>query len=136
MFDKKTDSKAASDAVPQSESGTTTPDLVADEKAPVKQDADPDVTEEAEIDKEDAAGTAEEEYQTGLPLALVMVSVLLTVCLTSLDMTIVGTAIPKITDEFHGLNMVSWVSFSSRNLFLPLIISLDFHKAILANNRS
>ncbi|EOA86843.1 uncharacterized protein SETTUDRAFT_88585 [Exserohilum turcica Et28A] len=108
MFDKKTDSKAASDAVPQSESGTTTPDLVADEKAPVKQDADPDVTEEAEIDKEDAAGTAEEEYQTGLPLALVMVSVLLTVCLTSLDMTIVGTAIPKITDEFHGLNMVSW----------------------------
>jgi MFS transporter, DHA2 family, glioxin efflux transporter len=26
----------------------------------------------------------------------------------SLDMTIVATAIPKITDEFHGLDLVGW----------------------------
>ncbi|KAL2142037.1 hypothetical protein VTI28DRAFT_1607 [Corynascus sepedonium] len=30
--------------------------------------------------------------------------------LASLDMTIVATAIPKITDEFHGLDKVSWYS--------------------------
>lgn len=26
----------------------------------------------------------------------------------SLDMTIVATAIPKITDEFHGISLVGW----------------------------
>ena len=28
--------------------------------------------------------------------------------------TIIGTAIPKITDEFHGLNDVSWYAAASR----------------------
>ena len=30
------------------------------------------------------------------------------VFLVALDMTLIGTAIPKITDDFDGLNMVSW----------------------------
>lgn len=43
-------------------------------------------------------------------LVPILIAVLCAVFLTALDMTIIGTAIPKITDEFQGLNMVSWVS--------------------------
>jgi MFS transporter, DHA2 family, glioxin efflux transporter len=34
----------------------------------------------------------------------------LSIFLVSLDLTIVATAIPKITGEFHGLDDVSWYS--------------------------
>ncbi|KAI1350262.1 MFS general substrate transporter [Xylaria sp. FL0043] len=51
---------------------------------------------------------SEDDYTSGLPLALLTGAVALSVFLTSLDQTIVGTAIPKITDEFHGLGLVSW----------------------------
>jgi hypothetical protein len=43
-------------------------------------------------------------------LVPILVSTLFSVFLVSLDMTIIGTAIPKITDEFQGLDMVSWVN--------------------------
>ncbi|TVY86564.1 putative efflux pump, partial [Lachnellula willkommii] len=55
------------------------------------------------------------EYPTGIRMALVVISLLLSIFLVrylysllwvSLDMTIVATAIPKITDEFHGLDLV------------------------------
>ena len=35
----------------------------------------------------------------------------------SLDMTIVATAIPKITDQFHGIDLVGWYGAA---LFLTL----------------
>ncbi|KAH8681688.1 major facilitator superfamily domain-containing protein [Xylariales sp. PMI_506] len=49
-----------------------------------------------------------EEYATGTRLLPVFVSLNCAVFLVALDMTIIGTAIPKITDEFNGLSMVSW----------------------------
>ncbi|KAF3771160.1 MFS general substrate transporter [Cryphonectria parasitica EP155] len=49
-----------------------------------------------------------DEYPHGLRLVTLVGAVMMTVFLTSLDQTIVGTAIPKITDEFHGLSQVSW----------------------------
>jgi hypothetical protein len=51
-----------------------------------------------------------EDYPNGMLLVPILVSTLCSVFLVSLDMTIIGTAIPKITDEFKGLDMVSWVS--------------------------
>jgi len=48
------------------------------------------------------------EYPSGAPLAFVVVALVLSVFLVALDMTIVATAIPKITDEFHGLEEVAW----------------------------
>lgn len=66
------------------------------------------------------------EYPHGFRLVLLVGAIMMTVFLTSLDQvsdpgctstalfstntrqTIVGTAIPKITDEFHGLSQVSW----------------------------
>jgi len=55
------------------------------------------------IDEEDAV-----EYPKGATLAFIVVALVLSVFLVALDMTIVATAIPKITDEFHGLEEVAW----------------------------
>ncbi|KAJ5836531.1 Major facilitator superfamily domain general substrate transporter [Penicillium robsamsonii] len=49
-----------------------------------------------------------DEYPHGAYLAAVMFSLMLGMFLVALDNTILGTAIPKITDEFHDLNKVSW----------------------------
>ncbi|KUJ18298.1 MFS general substrate transporter [Mollisia scopiformis] len=55
-----------------------------------------------------ANGEDEVEYPAGFRLAAIVVALLLSIFLVSLDMTIVATAIPKITDEFHGLDLVGW----------------------------
>ncbi|KAJ5493866.1 Major facilitator superfamily domain general substrate transporter [Penicillium fimorum] len=52
----------------------------------------------------------EAEYPRGLKLVLLAGASVMGVFLISLDQTIVGTAVPKITDEFHGLYDVSWYS--------------------------
>jgi fucose permease len=102
----------------QSASGVTTPDLVAEEK---KQQGDYNQS----VEGQDAVTSDEllvEEYPTGRRLIPVVVALVCSVFLVSLDMTIVGTAIPKITDEFDGLNMVSWfgsVYFMSFGGFQP-----------------
>ncbi|KAI4242031.1 MAG: hypothetical protein L6R40_004258 [Gallowayella cf. fulva] len=48
------------------------------------------------------------EYLQGWRLAIVMLALLLSMFLVALDMTIVATAIPRITDEFHSLDQVGW----------------------------
>ncbi|KAK5654929.1 hypothetical protein OQA88_6685 [Cercophora sp. LCS_1] len=58
----------------------------------------PTISEEAE----------EDEYPHGAKLVFVVVALVLSIFLVALDMTIVATAIPKITDEFHGLEEVAW----------------------------
>lgn len=87
----------------KSASGISTPDLVAEEKE--QQKSVEETVEEQAVSSENAPA---EEYPTGTHLLLILVALACAVFLISLDMTIVGTAIPKITDEFDGLNMVSW----------------------------
>ncbi|KAL9063993.1 MAG: hypothetical protein Q9161_009151 [Pseudevernia consocians] len=41
-------------------------------------------------------------------LTFIVVALILSIFLVALDMTIVATAIPRITDEFHSLNQVGW----------------------------
>jgi len=48
------------------------------------------------------------EYPQGTTLLFIVVALVLSIFLVALDMTIVATAIPKITDEFHGLEEVAW----------------------------
>ncbi|KAI8648328.1 putative HC-toxin efflux carrier TOXA [Fusarium sp. Ph1] len=55
-----------------------------------------------------AASWLEEEYPTGPRLAFVFLALALSIFLVPLDMTIITIAIPKITDEFHSLDDVSW----------------------------
>lgn len=47
-------------------------------------------------------------YPSGVALGLIVFALVLSIFLIALDMTIVATAIPKITDEFKGLDQVSW----------------------------
>ncbi|KAK7992237.1 hypothetical protein PG988_001031 [Apiospora saccharicola] len=64
-------------------------------------------------EKEEAAEIDEGsnyEYPTGFRLFLVVVALILCTFIIALDVTIVATAIPKITDEFHGLGDVAWYS--------------------------
>jgi MFS family permease len=103
----------------RSSSGVTTPDLIADEKEK-QQSYEPSVVEDQEIAAPTDAPV--EVYATGKLLIPVVTALVCSVFLVALDMTIIGTAIPKITDEFDGLNMVSWygsVYFMSFGGFQP-----------------
>lgn len=52
------------------------------------------------------SATDDDEYPHGLKLISVIVALVLAVFLASLDMNIIATAIPRITDEFHSLDQV------------------------------
>ena len=51
---------------------------------------------------------ATSDYPHAFKLAVIVVALVLSIFLVALDMTIVATAIPHITDEFHSLNQVGW----------------------------
>lgn len=85
----------------QSASGVTTPDLIADEKEG-QRSYQPSLTGQAPHDE------PTEVFASGKTLIPIILALVCSVFLVALDMTIIGTAIPKITDEFDGLNMVSW----------------------------
>ena len=82
----------------------------------------PDVADEKESSRDTTSDNDEgqektnpnnakpDEYPSGLRLVFVVLALVLSIFLVSLDLTIVATAIPKITDEFHGLSDVSWYS--------------------------
>ncbi|CAF9939967.1 MAG: hypothetical protein HETSPECPRED_002117 [Heterodermia speciosa] len=48
------------------------------------------------------------DYPHGPRLFFIFLALVLSIFLGSLDMTIVATAIPRITDEFHSLDQVGW----------------------------
>ncbi|KAK7751747.1 hypothetical protein SLS62_006232 [Diatrype stigma] len=60
--------------------------------------------------KNEAPSADDIDYPTGIRLFLLAGASIMGVFLISLDQTILGTAIPKITDEFGGLAQVSWYS--------------------------
>lgn len=96
------------DTQSKSASGVTTPDLIADEK-----DRQQLHSYEASVEAGPRTSTSDpdapvEVYATGKRLVPVVAALVASVFLVALDMTIIGTAIPKITDDFDGLNMVSW----------------------------
>ena len=63
-----------------------------------------------EHDKEDAEQLAppSRKYLVGFKLYAVFSALLLSMFLVALDMTIVATAIPRITQDFHSLEQVGW----------------------------
>ncbi|KAL8775751.1 MAG: hypothetical protein Q9203_003776 [Teloschistes exilis] len=48
------------------------------------------------------------DYPKGARLGGIIVALILSIFLVALDMTIVATAIPRITDQFHSLDQVGW----------------------------
>jgi MFS family permease len=54
------------------------------------------------------SNSEEEEYPAAFRLAMIIMALALSIFLVALDMTIVATAIPRITDQFHSLDQVGW----------------------------
>ena len=99
----------AFDATAQSAGGVVKPENIAEEKT--QQQNNQGIEEDVKSEQDEKPDDVKEEYPSGILLVPILIAILCAVFLTALDMTILGTAIPKITDEFGGLNMVSWVSF-------------------------
>ncbi|KAJ4112636.1 hypothetical protein NW760_004447 [Fusarium oxysporum] len=71
----------------------------------------PDFNEgDANKDQEEGVSEAEKpiEYPKGLEMFFIMLALVLSITLCSLDQTIVATAVPKITDQFGRLQDISW----------------------------
>ncbi|PMD24864.1 putative HC-toxin efflux carrier [Hyaloscypha hepaticicola] len=66
------------------------------------------------------------EYPTGVKLGLISLALCLSVFLMALDNTIIATAIPKITDQFHSLQDVGW--YGSAYLLTTASFQLLFGK--------
>ncbi|KAM0743392.1 hypothetical protein ACQRIT_003569 [Beauveria bassiana] len=58
----------------------------------------------------DSNGAAEATYPTGIKLFFTIFALCMAIFLLALDMTIVATAIPRITEDFQGLDKVGWYS--------------------------
>ncbi|KAF6820853.1 major facilitator superfamily transporter [Colletotrichum plurivorum] len=114
---------------------TTTTDtaLAAENTAPGKASHDTAVAHETPVlvDSEKGAGSQsaeddkpeEGDYASGIKLLILMTSLLLCQFLVALDMSIIATAIPKITQEFHSLDQVGWYG-SGFLLTLAAFVSL------------
>ncbi|KAK4870166.1 hypothetical protein LT330_005220 [Penicillium expansum] len=60
------------------------------------------------VDSEELDADDESQYPHGIKLLIIVAALGMSIFLVALDMTIVATAIPKITDQFHSLNDASW----------------------------
>lgn len=66
---------------------------------------------EPQVESPPSKNEEEESYLTGLTLLSVLVSLVLVIFLMMLDTSIVATAIPRITTQFHSLDDVGWYVF-------------------------
>ncbi|KAK2825681.1 MFS sugar transporter, partial [Arthroderma sp. PD_2] len=91
-----------------------------------------DVAEKSAMsDTKDESYTADEDdetvnHVTGLKLLIIIVGLCLSVLLVALDNTIIATAIPKITDQFHALEDIGW--YGSSYLLTTCAFQLIFGK--------
>ncbi|KAL2844120.1 major facilitator superfamily-domain-containing protein [Aspergillus pseudoustus] len=56
----------------------------------------------------DPSPSDEMQYPSGLALTIIMTGLVASIFLIALDTTIVSTAIPRITDEFHTVGDIGW----------------------------
>ncbi|RFU33349.1 hypothetical protein B7463_g2991, partial [Scytalidium lignicola] len=89
----------------------SSPPSIHNEKLDPDKGLEADIETEVNSIKDNPDVTAESddgEYPTGMRMVFIVVALVLSIFLVSLDMTIVATAIPKITDQFHGISLVGW----------------------------
>ncbi|KEF63583.1 uncharacterized protein A1O9_01561 [Exophiala aquamarina CBS 119918] len=82
-------------------------DVPIDTKDSAAQPVDVEKDADSELNRElSRINTA--DYPSAFPLTMIVVALSASIFLVALDMTIVATAIPKITDQFHSLDQVGW----------------------------
>ncbi|KAF2663635.1 MFS general substrate transporter [Microthyrium microscopicum] len=62
----------------------------------------------ASLSKRAFARQETHQYPTGGKLAVILASLYISIFLIALDRTIIGVAVPKITDEFHSTDDIGW----------------------------
>ena len=98
---------------------TTTPEIKAEEITPSDRETayvqpqskvgDDKVTEKKADGDEEEEEDDETRYPKAMKLTLITIALCLAVFCMALDNTIIATAIPRITDEFHAIDDVSLV---------------------------
>jgi len=73
-----------------------------------EQSASSENTPEKQEKKDSLESEIEPQYATGLRLFLIMLTIFMNTLLAALEIGIVATAIPAITDDFHRLDDVGW----------------------------
>ncbi|KAK1763360.1 major facilitator superfamily domain-containing protein [Phialemonium atrogriseum] len=85
---------------------------IGDTSLPLPEMAAPNSKEEEtktrEISSDSSTDDLEPQWISGLPLVNMMVALSIVMFLVLLDGSIIGTAIPRITSEFHSLEDVGW----------------------------
>ncbi|KAF2845739.1 major facilitator superfamily transporter [Plenodomus tracheiphilus IPT5] len=71
-------------------------------------DEDPSPTATAESEPHDEQSLVAPVYPSGPKTALIMVSLYISIFLVALDRTIMGPAIPAITNQFHSIDDIGW----------------------------
>ncbi|KAK9445110.1 MFS transporter [Metarhizium brunneum] len=107
----------------QVEKQTALANVGEDGVAATKEAADAGSTSEA---KPGEAQEDESEYPASWRLGLITIALCLSVFCMALDNTIIATAIPRITDQFHAIEDVGW--YGSAYLLTTCAVQLIFGK--------
>jgi MFS transporter, DHA2 family, glioxin efflux transporter len=91
-----------------SSTASSGPGSIQDDRLTDSQPIEDEKLEEEQEKREMSVETAEDQYPSAANLIFIVVAAALSMFLVALDMTIVATAIPKITDDFHSLDQVAW----------------------------
>ena len=85
------------------------PSGLGDDSHPAANETKPEESSAEDLDRmETLSRIATSDYPHAFKLTFIVVALVLSMFLVALDMTIVATAIPRITDEFHSLDQVGW----------------------------
>ncbi|MCJ1353413.1 MAG: hypothetical protein MMC33_003399 [Icmadophila ericetorum] len=77
------------------------------------------------LEKQDAAAVTP-EYPTGFNIAIIILGLCFAIFCVAIDGTIIATAIPRITDQFHSLQDIGW--YASAYLLLLAAFQLFYGK--------
>ncbi|KKA30913.1 hypothetical protein TD95_002630 [Thielaviopsis punctulata] len=78
------------------------------------------------VSDDSAHEAASSAYPAGVKLALIMLSLGMSLFLFALDRLIIATAVPRITDDFHSVTDISW--YGSAFLFATCALQLIYGK--------
>ena len=99
------------------DTGNTTPEFKAASESdlPIEEDVQPDDSAEKDAEATEQPGDQSGGTTSGVKLAIIIVGLCFSVFCVALDNTIIATAIPRITDDFHALQDVGWYGSGEEN---------------------
>ena len=118
------DSEAPS-VTDKEKTGLETPQEAQEVRSQSK-DEDEKIAETRAEDGQEEEEDDESRYPKALQLTLITIALCLAVFCMAIDNTIIATAIPRITDEFHAINDVGW--YGSAYLLCTAAFQLFFGK--------